>query len=285
MRMIVDSNFLQRNEMRAYLSQSVDHYAVLTDYAAMEAYKDNTLVSIYRSMAILAEFPTQVIVLKGTQFVCGLKGSASEISRQMIDDEQTREFSEYCRNLKAAEAGNSLLQGQLLDLGREANAHMERMLKDAKGMGAAFEGIAKTYTANELRILRTGATYTGPLIERTIKNILLFAGFLFKDHPGVNALPQARELTDRFIFRMALCGFVLALRWISVNGTINVKPERMRNDLVDINFAAFATYFDGLLTADEKLKAIHYEALIWLKSAFSIDGLDDSPTAEQVGKP
>jgi len=248
MRMIVDSNFLQRDELRAYLSQSADHFAVLSDYAAMEAYKDNTLVSIYRSMAILAEFPSQIIVLKGTQFVCGLIGSASDLSQQMIDVDQTREFSEYCHNLKAAKAGNSHLQGQLLDLGREATAHMERVLKDAKGMGAAFEGIAKTYTADELRILRTGGTYTGPLIERSIENILLLAGFLFNDHPGINALPHARELTDRFIFRIALCSFMLALRWISMNGTINVKPERMRNDLVDINFAAFATYFDGLLT-------------------------------------
>ena len=50
----------------------------------------------------------------------------------------------------------------------------------------------------------------------------------------------------------------------------NVSVQRLRNDLVDINFAAFATYFDGLLTADEKLVSIHLEAKVWLENIFSV---------------
>ena len=57
MRMVVDSNFLQDSELHKYLSKSKSNFVVLTDYAAMEAYKGNTLVSIYKSMAILTEFP------------------------------------------------------------------------------------------------------------------------------------------------------------------------------------------------------------------------------------
>jgi hypothetical protein len=59
--------------------------AVLTDYAAMEAHKDDTLEMLYRSMGIVAEFPKQVIVLKGTQAVCALSGRASGLQRRMID--------------------------------------------------------------------------------------------------------------------------------------------------------------------------------------------------------
>jgi hypothetical protein len=51
-----------------------------------------------------------------------------------------------------------------------------------------------------------------------------------------------------------------------------VSAQRLRNDLVDINFAAFATYFDGLLTADDKLASIYLEAKIWLEKVFSIRG-------------
>lgn len=70
MRTVVDSNFLQSDGLRAYLSKSPANMAVLTDYAAMEAHKPDTLEMLYRSMAIVAEFPRQVIVLKGTQAVC-----------------------------------------------------------------------------------------------------------------------------------------------------------------------------------------------------------------------
>ena len=63
-----------------------------------------------------------------------------------------------------------------------------------------------------------------------------------------------------YIFRVALCGLLLSLRWASVGGASNVKVERIRNDMVDIHFAAYATIFDGLLTNDQKLSGIYREA-------------------------
>ena len=66
-RKVVDTNCLQSEVLRAYLSASADNYAVLTDYAAMEAYKSDTLKSIYCSMELLAQHPKQVIILKGSQ--------------------------------------------------------------------------------------------------------------------------------------------------------------------------------------------------------------------------
>ena len=32
----------------------------------------------------------------------------------------------------------------------------------------------------------------------------------------------------------------------------NVKKEKIRNDIVDLNFCTYATYFDGLLTKDKR---------------------------------
>jgi hypothetical protein len=72
MRKVVDSNFLRSPTLREYLSEGTGNCAVLIDYAAMEAHKGDTLETIYRSMEILTEFPSQVIVLKGTQAVCGI---------------------------------------------------------------------------------------------------------------------------------------------------------------------------------------------------------------------
>jgi histidinol-phosphate/aromatic aminotransferase/cobyric acid decarboxylase-like protein len=73
--MVVDSNFMQREELRSYLAASTENYAVLTDYAAMEAYKDDILALIFHSMEIVADYPKQVIILKATSIVCGLTGT------------------------------------------------------------------------------------------------------------------------------------------------------------------------------------------------------------------
>jgi hypothetical protein len=49
----------------------------------------------------------------------------------------------------------------------------------------------------------------------------------------VNQRAHGRELPYTFIFRYALAGYLVALRWMAVGGAKNVKPEKIRNDVVD----------------------------------------------------
>jgi hypothetical protein len=272
-RLVVDSNYLQDGRLRKYLAESSDHFAVLTDYAAMEAHKGDTLNSIFRSMDILTEYPRQVLILHGTQHACGLTGLANEVWPKMIDPEQTETFPEYCALLKRAKQGDLFLQRQLLENGCEADAHMARMLADARDLSDVFEGIRTTFTADELQQLRQkDRPYEKSLLVKTTNHVMTMAAILLRNHPEVQTFPDAREAPDRFIFRVSLCCFLFALRWIAVGGAAKVKPERLRNDMVDVNFAAFATYFDGLLTADKKLTSLYLEACIWLERAFSVRG-------------
>lgn len=261
MRMIVDSNYLQNSELRKYLSKSTTNFVVLTDYAAMEAYKGNTLVSIYRSMDILTEFPKQVIVLKGTQAVCGLRGRRAGLQRRLIDHQQTREFYIYCKHLLSAKNGDRSLQTQLLDLGREATAHMDRVLTDAEKMAERIETVTATFTKDELKALRTRGKMPDGLDEKIIQNIMWVAGFLFNDHPRAGRLPPWNEAPNTFIFRLAICLYLWALDWISVGGAKGAKSTTIRNDMVDLSFAAYATFFDGLLTSDQKLLQLYRDAL------------------------
>ena len=57
-------------------------------------------------------------------------------------------------------------------------------------------------------------------------------------------------------------------------GPKSVKAEKIVNDLVDVNFATFATYFDGLLSMDEKPLRIYQRAAFVLESitSRSVDG-------------
>lgn len=61
-------------------------------------------------MEILSEYPKQVIVLKGTQKVCGLRGRRAGLQRRLIDEGQTQGFGKYCRDIEAAERGDMVLQ-------------------------------------------------------------------------------------------------------------------------------------------------------------------------------
>jgi len=262
--MVVDSNALQSPLLRDYLSKSTSNFAVLTDYSSMEAYKGDTLVSIFQSMALVAEFPRQVIVLKPIMVVRGLRGQRPGLQRRLIDHEQTRGFRKYCERLLAAKLGDVYLRDQILRRGREADAQMARVLVDAINIPAAIEEVKNTFTDAELKIIRTGFPLSEQLASKVIKYILLLTHFLFSRHPGP-AVRNFDELLNTFLFRTALCLFLYALDWISMGGPTGVKAEKIRNDLVDMNIATFATYFDGLLTMDEKARRIYQQAAFVLE--------------------
>ena len=269
-RKVVDTNYLQHEALRSYLSASIDHYAVLTDYAAMEAYKGDPLSWIYDRMEILAQYPKQVLVLKGTQDICGLRGQAATSQAPLIDEVQTREFLEYCQHLLAAKNGDLPIQQQLFKHGREATAHIDRMLLDMPTLSSGIDLVEKLYSPAELKILRRREEHTLQMREKLVQNVLLLAGYLFKDHPGVTELPRGPEVRNTFIFRYALCGYVSILKRIADGGAGHTKADKLRNDVIDVNFAAFATYFDGLLTADTRAAEIYAEADFLLREVFAM---------------
>ena len=82
-------------------------------------------------------------------------------------------------------------------------------------------------------------------------------------HPTVSKIPNGEEAPNTYIFRMALCMHVWGHRWISVGGAGKTKVEKIRNDLIDVSFAAYATFFDGILSSDKKVKYI-YGVAAWL---------------------
>ena len=59
-----------------------------------------------------------------------------------------------------------------------------------------------------------------------------------------------------------------------MGGPKGVKTEKIRNDLIDVNIATFATCFDGLLSMDDKPLRIYQRAAFVLESitSRSIDG-------------
>lgn len=277
---VVDSNFLQREELRAFLGQSPDNRAVLTDYAAMEAYKGDTLASIFKSMAVLSEFPKQVFVLKTTGVVCGIPATELKDNRVLVDWPQSEGFERYCRDLKRAQQGSAPIQRQLLDMGREAQAQMDRMAADAGTMIAAFQANEALYSATDLEAIRSGAPLPSSALKQFIENVIGVSISMMRNHPEVKALPSPEDAPYAFIVRIALMAHLLHLRWIKTGAPREVGANKLRNDLVDINFAAFSTYFDDLLTADQKLNDIYQRGRYILSVITQGEGPQQSAEAE-----
>jgi hypothetical protein len=267
MRLVIDSNKLQSEELQTFLSKSKENFAVLTDFAAMEAYKGNT-PTIFESMAILSDFPDQVLVLKNTCAVLNLRGRCSGLQRRLIDQSQTSDFANYAKNLRHAREGNLQYQHQLKNLGYDATTHLDKMLGNAATMATAIIDIGKLYSKEERRTVRLKEHHSSEFIDKSVKKVLEMAGIGFQNQPNVNFVPSYAELPNTFIFRLALSHYLLALDWIAFGGVKDVKPAILRNDFVDANFVAYATFFDGLMSSDAKALRIHNETRLWLSELF-----------------
>ena len=99
-----------------------------------------------------------------------------------------------------------------------------------------------------------------------IERIIVLAQSFFSQYPHPTPVRSLDELPNTFLFRSGLCAFVWALDWISVGGPKGVKTERIRNDIVYVDFATFAPYFDGLLSMDERSQAVYQRAAIILEA-------------------
>lgn len=255
MRCVVDSNYLQSDELRHYLLRSRRNEVVVTDYAFLEALKGNTLASIHKSLAILAEHPEQVIVLKTTYEVCGLHGGSRGLQRRLVDVPRTREFSLFCQALRNAQRGEPSMTRELLRLGSEASAHMQAVRADAPEFASSGLDAATLFSREEQRSILNSDNLPTTLLRPLAQAAIWQVEVLFANHPAVRRLPSRTELVNTYLYRSSLCHLILILKW-AYDGGASPNPDRLRNDMVDTHFAAYSTYYDDLLSKDRTARLI-----------------------------
>jgi len=264
MKKVVDINYLQKPELEDYLAKSRDNYVVLTDYASMEIFKCNALKNLACKMKIVSQYPNQVIVLKGLREIISLTLIPSKLPQSLIDYKQTVGFSMFCENTKSACEGDKLLSREVLSRESSASRNLDEKMQYHQNIVGGIKGLAKSYDPSHLKALRKGNELHPDFMKSITKNIRLVTQFLMEKHPDVEVLPEFEYLRNSYVFRFATCTHFLSLRWIKDGGIEQVAPEKLRNDVVDMSYATYATYFDGLLSLDKKLNDIYIDALHYL---------------------
>jgi hypothetical protein len=264
---VVDSNYLQSRRLREYFEASPNNFALLTDFALMEALKGNTLASIYPSMEIVSSFPQQVKVLKFSSAAKRLRGRPPSLRRRLVDEKQTRNFPKWCRQLELVRQGKAPgWERELLEQGRVASDHMNLIQYDARGYGDFLDKFDRAFTSAEIKRLRSRQPLTAQVTQKLTAVVSEGAAELFA-LSNIPKVPPPALLPSTFLYRFSLCCCFLTFHWIAVGGVRNVKSSKLRNDMVDLNFATFATFFDGLLSADAKAMEIYTNANFFLTNA------------------
>jgi hypothetical protein len=265
---VIDAGALRSPELFAFLSSSARNIAVLTDYASMESFKGNAAINIRKSVEIVSRFPEQVLVLKSTREITQLRPRNKGLLQRFVDQKQCEKFKHYCSAL--ATGGDDVAY----DVGlKETNAkdHFDKLLGSAETIRTGITLLAKSLTPLELNALRTRKPVPESFTDKTVKNILHVTALHFRDAAGMRSMPSVQDAFYSFPFRYALCSYALSLKWIADGGHETAAAEKIRNDFTDMTYAAYATFFDGLISKDKKLYEIHLLAEWMLSSIFHLN--------------
>lgn len=275
MRLVIDTNRLQSEELWGFLRMSPDNQAVLPDYVLMEIFKPGQPDEVRSAFSILGQFPGQVVALKGTGSVCNLNPDQVAMPDSMINEEETSAFPEFLDHLKEAGRGGAV-DAALIERAGWANQQMDRILSGFADMAPAMEEFLAPFTAAELRIIRqVKEEFTPAMTQKFLGLAASMANRIFEMRTEL-VMPSMARRPDHYVFRNCL-GYAVYMMSRVRAGAKSWKGSIARNDSIDVTLAAYGTYFDGVMSADQLTNEV------WL---ITRDLLEDTGTrtgAEYLG--
>lgn len=259
-RKVIDSNYLRNPALVDYLDKSRGNVAVLTEFVLLEAHKRSPLIAVPNSIAILARFPGQVAIIRPSRNLIGFPGRSAGLQQRLIDQRQSRAFPAFCRQVAIAASGDPSAAEAILTTARIAQTHIDGLIEAAPTIIDHFEHHVRRFTPDELTSLRTRRPRSWELQRRLFDIVFESARDVAS---ATNALPsrfRPQEIANLPVFRYCLCMALLLIRWIEKGRPKEARGKSVANDVIDANIASYATYFDGALSNDELLCALHAEA-------------------------
>jgi hypothetical protein len=265
MRVLIDTNSLQTDELKVFLSADRENKAVLPEHTTAEIFKPRDLNTVFASHAILCEYPHQVLVLRANSHAMSIDARTPAISNRFIDRKATREFPEYCRDLREAQRGHP---GYLRQIAQRQQWAQERpqAVEDALGDQAdSLNELRQNFSPHELSQMSRGDNI--PLRSRQVilAMVTSIAEQLARSFPSRASVPPSPYRYNHFGWRSALCDIIQLIRLIN-DGAQRRAPPRARNDHFDNVFATFGTYFNGVMSNDAGMLATQSIARLILRS-------------------
>lgn len=265
MKKVVDVNYLQNPKLEEYLAESKDNYVVLTEYAGREIYKHNALNNLPDKLEIVSRYPYQVVILKGVREITNITLSSNKLPEILIDNEQTSRFSQFCNAIKSLREGDISLLPEVLSNEFYADQDLKELTKNYQHIISAVKDFAKSCDTMQLKAFKAGKGLHSDIMENMSKRIFSSTLNAFKYYFGVKERPDFDTVKNSYVFRNLVSAFLWSLRWIKDGGIDSLPEEKIRNDIVDMSYITYATYFDGLLSLDKKLNAIYTDTLNYLR--------------------
>lgn len=271
---VVDCSGMESAELAQMLAASPSNFAVLSDFCAMEAFSRGTKAQAL--FQILARHPGQTLVLKTTAEISRLRPRAKGLLNRLIDNQETNDFVNYAT---AVANGNDQIIAHLAEKRNRAKVFLGDLVPAAEALQRHMLEMFKTYTDSDLHALRSEKRVTERFARRIETDVAQETRLLLNNIFGAGRLPRVPDVKYSFPFRFAVCHFALATHWASTGGLHSLPAKNFRNDINDCNCAAHATFFDGLITRDDRLTDVFNLSVKLLRAVFGMHTLTARETS------
>jgi hypothetical protein len=269
-RIVVDSNQLNAEALRRFLSASPNNIAVLTDYVWMELYKSNSIPILKQAFSVLRDFPNQTANLWGTKKIAGMDFRGAALGDMMIRSRAKNDFARTLSQIDRLDDAGPLELAEITPHVEAAREHLDgRMLADMTHVQESFPMMMRFFSEQQIRSIRRDEPLTAEMADTIGFIIRNTSGILASRHPSKPKKITAKSYFDSFITRYSVAAVIYFLEWIRRGGQKNKAINKIRNDMVDLNFAIYGTYFNGVLSADRNLNRYYTElrVALWMLGA------------------
>ena len=267
MRVVIDTNRLESDELDLFLRGSADNLAVLPEHTVVEIFKIRDVDAVIGSFRILRKYPRQVLLLRNNRFARAVdpRAGVAAIANSLIDRTITREFVEFCGMLDRSEAGDASLRRQLITRQRWAAERADAVEQAFGDQSEALKVLRTQFRKDDIR--RLGAREPLSIHARGIilsGTRMLAKEILPREFQWV-ARMRTPMICQHFTWRYCLCHLLQLVRMMGLGATRRA-PAKARNDHFDNVFATYATYYNGLMSMDAETNLTQSVARLILTS-------------------
>ncbi len=225
----------------------------------MEMHKAKSDRAIFDSVSVICRYPSQVLILKSTKIVAQLRGRRAGLSSRLVDQRQSREFVGFCANVARFASGDERFRADVEQKRNDAQGHLSQMSRNTADLMEDYSQFQSQFSQAQIKRIRQGREFDLDTLKKFLAMVSMMAGSLHEQHPDTRNWPTEAEWPNTLIYRFALFQGLHFLDWIESGSAPKIGADRIRNDIVDLMFATYATYFDGLLTRDKKLESLYFQ--------------------------
>lgn len=252
--LVIDKSVFKSPDFEEFFNDDPGNRAVWINIGELESYSGDAVINLSKALSIISRYPKQVLCQKSALELLTI-GQIDPAQRSMlIDDQKTQGFEQYCKNVQSAANGDLKMLAYIRNNERNAKNQLSEIIKDSETLILPLiESVKKVATVEGLQAYRDGKPC--PAREHRITNeaiYILGQNFFSK----VSAFPQLHRVAylarHYYKFRFAAALWSTAFLRLVEGGANGIRPDKLSNDLLDISYVVSATYYDGIMTNDDR---------------------------------